>query len=143
LPEEHDMPVAHPVIDEIKSQLQAFAHLPDEQRADKFFELRDRIKDEHRDLYSRLAAQLGEPHRMDPEDVRRYFETEIASVYLHSANPADPAASERLARAIRGETLTGSPTLGEQFRRAYTKAVCDATQARPCGKVKNAFFSGF
>jgi hypothetical protein len=135
------MPLAHPVIEAINTQLRAFDHLPPDQRADRIHDLRDRIKDEHADLYARLVSHLHEPHMMDPNDVKRYFETEIASAYLHTADPTHPSAAERLKNAINGLTAAGAPTLAEQIRRAHAKAAQNQAPAQPCGKVSKSLFA--
>jgi hypothetical protein len=135
------MPLGHPVIEEISARLRAFEHLPEHERTEKFHDLRDSIKEEHQDLYIRLVSHLSEPHRMDPNDVRRYFETEIASAYLYTADPSAPAAAARLQNAINGLTPAGGPTIAEQFRRAHTAAAQHTSPAAPCGKIGKSFFS--
>ena len=123
--------VSHPVIDGLNKQLAKMQDMPDEQRWQTFNALRLRTEKEKTALFGRLNDQeQDDPARLDPKQIERYHELEIAVAYLSACDYSNPATLNSIKKAIDWQTPTGQPTLAAGFRRAHDNATAPQTGPR-------------
>lgn len=112
----------HAVIDGINQTLSQISDLSEDQRWSKVEELKAHFNAQRTALLGRLAPlEAEDPRRMDPKDIQRYREIEIATAYLNDFHSDHPAAHDRVRQAIIGKDSSGGPSVSAQFQLAYER----------------------
>jgi hypothetical protein len=123
--------MSHPVIDGINKQLATMQALTDEGRHKAFAAYRLHTEAEKTALFQRLNDQeQQDPARLDPKQIERYHELEIAAKYLEICDYANAESNRNLKKIIDWQTPTGQPTLAAGFRRAHDHAAAPKAEPR-------------
>jgi hypothetical protein len=110
----------HPALTSLFNMMEPISKLPAERQPKAYDNLEETL---HKAKDGLMQRTLGEQvDRIKPEDVKRLHELEIQTTYLSLADPSNPTARAKLAKAFEGKNATGDLLVSSQIRNLQESA---------------------